>query len=57
MGAPHTAYGIHDEPGAVHHDRRLEKFHYTVDKKDGEEKEGALCYVAARWLTLRWVQI
>lgn len=43
-GAPHTAHTTNVVPFIMTGDPK--KFKFTVDKKDGEEDEGALCDVA-----------
>ena len=43
-GAPHTAHTTNAVPFIMTGDPK--KFKFTVDKKDGEEEEGALCDVA-----------
>jgi len=43
-GAPHTAHTTNPVPFIMTGDPK--KFKFTVDKKDGEEEEGALCDVA-----------
>jgi 2,3-bisphosphoglycerate-independent phosphoglycerate mutase len=49
-GAPHTAHTTNPVPFIMTGDP--EKFKFTVDKKDGEEDEGALCDVAPTVLAL-----
>ena len=43
-GAPHTAHTTNPVPFIMTGDRK--KLSFSVDKKDGEEEEGALCDVA-----------
>ncbi|KZV70249.1 cofactor-independent phosphoglycerate mutase [Peniophora sp. CONT] len=49
-GAPHTAHTTNKVPFIMTGDP--ERFKFTVDKKDGEEDEGALCDVAPTVLDL-----
>ena len=49
-GAPHTAHTTNAVPFIMTGDNKKLKF--TVDKKDGEEEEGALCDVAPTVLDL-----
>ncbi|KAI0931048.1 hypothetical protein AcW1_001457 [Taiwanofungus camphoratus] len=49
-GAPHTAHTTNPVPFIMTGDPK--KFQFTVDKKDGEEDEGALCDVAPTVLDL-----
>ncbi|KAF7981408.1 hypothetical protein HWV62_33919 [Athelia sp. TMB] len=49
-GAPHTAHTTNPVPFIMTGDP--EKYKFTVDKKDGEEEEGALCDVAPTVLAL-----
>ena len=49
-GAPHTAHTTNKVPFIMTGDP--EKYKFTVDKKDGEEDEGALCDVAPTVLDL-----
>jgi len=49
-GAPHTAHTTNPVPFIMTGDPK--KFKFTVDRKDGEEEEGALCDVAPTVLDL-----
>ncbi|KAI0674010.1 cofactor-independent phosphoglycerate mutase [Trametes maxima] len=49
-GAPHTAHTTNPVPFIMTGDPKVLKF--TIDKKDGEEEEGALCDVAPTVLDL-----
>jgi 2,3-bisphosphoglycerate-independent phosphoglycerate mutase len=49
-GAPHTAHTTNPVPFIMTGDPK--KFRFTVDTKDGEEDEGALCDVAPTVLDL-----
>jgi 2,3-bisphosphoglycerate-independent phosphoglycerate mutase len=49
-GQPHTAHTTNPVPFIMTGDPT--KFKFTVDKKDGEEEEGALCDVAPTVLDL-----